>query len=46
MVLGDGALNAFSGISGHAVDDAPRFQLLQSRVLGNDVMTVYAPREA
>lgn len=46
VVLGDGALNAFSGISAHEVENAPRFRLLQSRVLGDDVMTVYAPSEA
>jgi diaminohydroxyphosphoribosylaminopyrimidine deaminase/5-amino-6-(5-phosphoribosylamino)uracil reductase len=46
VVLGDGALNAFSGISAHEVENAPRFTLLQSRALGDDVMTVYAPREA
>jgi diaminohydroxyphosphoribosylaminopyrimidine deaminase/5-amino-6-(5-phosphoribosylamino)uracil reductase len=46
LVLGDGALNAFSGISAHEVDRAPRFTLLESRALGDDVMTVYAPREA
>ena len=45
LVLGHGALNAFSGISAHEVEQAPRFTLLASRSLGDDVMTVYGPLE-
>ena len=41
IVLGDGALNAFSGIASHDLEHAPRFSLLESRVLGDDVMTTY-----
>ncbi len=42
LVLGDGALNGFSGVAAHDVERAPRFTLLESRVLGDDVMTVYS----
>jgi len=45
LVLGEGALNAFSGVAAHEVERAPRFTLLESRALGDDVMTVYAPLE-
>jgi diaminohydroxyphosphoribosylaminopyrimidine deaminase/5-amino-6-(5-phosphoribosylamino)uracil reductase len=44
VVLGDGSLNAFSGVASHDIDHAPRFRLIESRVLGDDVMTVYAPK--
>jgi len=43
IVLGDGALNAFSGVAAHEASLAPRFHLLQCRTLGDDVMSVYAP---
>lgn len=43
LVLGDGALNAFSGIAGHDAGHAPRFRLVESRALDDDVMTVYSP---
>lgn len=46
LVLGDGALNAFSGIAGHDIEHAPRFTLLESRALGDDVMSIYAPAPA
>lgn len=42
IILGRGSLNAFSGIAGQSVDDAPRFRVLSSARLGNDVMTTYA----
>jgi diaminohydroxyphosphoribosylaminopyrimidine deaminase/5-amino-6-(5-phosphoribosylamino)uracil reductase len=42
IVLGEGALNAFAGISSHEVEHAPRFDLLRSSVLGGDVMSVYS----
>ncbi len=41
IVLGDGALNAFSGIAGQDVAHAPRFRLLDTRSLGEDVISVY-----
>ena len=44
LVLGDGSLNAFSGIASHDVEHAPRFTLLETRSLGDDVMTVYSLR--
>lgn len=42
IVLGEGALNAFAGVSSHEVGHAPRFDLLRSKVLGSDVMSVYS----
>ncbi len=42
IVLGEGALNAFAGISAHEVEFAPRFDLLRSTVLGSDVVSVYS----
>lgn len=42
IVLGEGALNAFAGISSHEVEHAPRFELLSSDALGGDVMSVYS----
>ena len=42
IVLGEGALNAFAGISPHDIGHAPRFKLLESRSLGDDVVSVYA----
>lgn len=42
IILGAEALNAFAGISSHDVSHAPRFRLLDSRTLGDDVVTVYS----
>ena len=42
VILGEGALGAFSGISSQEIDHAPRFKLLETRALGDDVMTSYA----
>lgn len=42
IVLGEGALNAFAGVSSHEVEHAPRFDLLRSTVIGGDVMSVYS----
>ncbi len=42
LVLGEGGLNAFSGVASHDVEHAPRFTLLESRAIGDDVMTVYS----
>jgi len=42
IVLGEGALNAFAGVSSHEVERAPRFDLLRSTVIGGDVMSVYS----
>jgi diaminohydroxyphosphoribosylaminopyrimidine deaminase/5-amino-6-(5-phosphoribosylamino)uracil reductase len=44
IVLGEGALGAFSGIASHEVDHAPRFSLLETKRLGDDVMSVYTLR--
>lgn len=41
IILGEGALGAFSGIASQEVEHAPRFSLLETRQLGNDVMSVY-----
>jgi diaminohydroxyphosphoribosylaminopyrimidine deaminase/5-amino-6-(5-phosphoribosylamino)uracil reductase len=43
VVLGEGSLNAFSGVASHDVANAPVFRLLESRAVGDDVMSVYAP---
>lgn len=41
IILGEGALGAFSGIASQEIDHAPRFSLLETKRLGNDVMSVY-----
>jgi diaminohydroxyphosphoribosylaminopyrimidine deaminase/5-amino-6-(5-phosphoribosylamino)uracil reductase len=41
IILGEGALGAFSGIASHEVEHAPRFSLLETKRLGDDVMSVY-----
>jgi len=46
IILGNGSLNAFSGIAGQSVRDAPRFRVLSSAKLDNDIMTVYAVEKA
>jgi len=45
LVLGGGALGAFSGIASLDIEQAPRFALLDVRRIGDDVMTVYATRK-
>lgn len=42
IILGEGALGAFSAIASQEIAHAPRFTLLETRPLGDDVMTVYA----
>ena len=46
IVLGGGALGAFSGIASLDVDQAPRFDLLDVQRIGDDVMTVYGIRKS
>ena len=41
VILGTGALGAFSGIAAQEIEHAPRFTLLETRALGDDVMSVY-----
>ena len=41
VILGSGALGAFSAIASQEVESAPRFTLLETRGLGDDVMSVY-----
>jgi diaminohydroxyphosphoribosylaminopyrimidine deaminase / 5-amino-6-(5-phosphoribosylamino)uracil reductase len=43
IVLGAGALGAFSGIASHDLAHAPRFRALRVRRFGDDVMTIYSP---
>ena len=43
LLLGAGALNAFSGLPAALVRDAPRLTVLERRTIGDDLMTVYAP---
>jgi diaminohydroxyphosphoribosylaminopyrimidine deaminase / 5-amino-6-(5-phosphoribosylamino)uracil reductase len=44
VILGGGSLGAFSAIAPQEVDRAPRFTLLRTQALGDDVMSVYATR--
>lgn len=44
VILGDGALGGFSGIAAQEPDHAPRFELIDVRALGDDVMTIYSVR--
>lgn len=42
MILGTGSLNAFSGIAAQSVEGAPRFRVIRSATLEDDLMTTYA----
>ena len=42
MILGAGSLGAFSGISPQEIEHAPRFRLIETRALDDDVMSTYA----
>ncbi len=42
IILGNGSLNAFSGIAAQLINEAPRFRVIQSEPLGDDIMTTYA----
>ena len=42
VILGSGALGAFSGIASQEIKHAPRFSLLETRALDDDVMSTYA----
>jgi diaminohydroxyphosphoribosylaminopyrimidine deaminase/5-amino-6-(5-phosphoribosylamino)uracil reductase len=42
IVLGSGALNAFAGVAAHDVEAAPRFRLLETRSVGDDVVSYYS----
>jgi diaminohydroxyphosphoribosylaminopyrimidine deaminase/5-amino-6-(5-phosphoribosylamino)uracil reductase len=44
LVLGEGALNAFGGLPAATIDGAPRWRLIAAAALGDDEMTIYAPR--
>jgi diaminohydroxyphosphoribosylaminopyrimidine deaminase/5-amino-6-(5-phosphoribosylamino)uracil reductase len=46
IILGSGSLNAFSGIAGQTAEEAPRFRVLHSAQLENDIMTTYAVEKA
>ena len=41
VILGAGALGAFSGIASQEIEYAPRFTLIETRALGDDVVSVY-----
>lgn len=45
IILGAGALGAFSGISSQEIEHAPRFTLVETRALGDDVLSVYEVRK-
>ena len=42
IILGSGSLNAFSGIAAQRVDDAPGFRVINTELIGDDIMTTYA----
>lgn len=42
LVLGAGAVGAFSRVPPHPVSDAPRLRVVERRTFGDDLMTVYA----
>lgn len=46
IILGGGSLGAFSGIASQEVQRAPRFTLIRTQALGDDVMSVYGTRGA
>lgn len=41
IILGSGSLNAFSGIASQIVEEAPRFRVVSSAKVADDIMTVY-----
>jgi len=43
LVLGTGARSAFAHVPTYALRDAPRWRVIDRRILGQDLMTVYAP---
>ena len=45
LIFGAGSLGAFSGVAPHDPAHAPRFRLVRTATLGDDVMTVYASVE-
>lgn len=45
IILGEGALGAFSGIASQEIEHAPRFALIDTRALGDDVLSVYGMRK-
>lgn len=42
LILGQGAVGAFSGIAAQSVEQAPRFRVVRSQQIVNDIMTIYA----
>ena len=42
IILGNGALNAFAGVAAQDVESAPRFHLLETRPVGDDVVSIYS----
>ena len=42
IILGNGSLNAFSGIAAQLIKEAPRFRVIQSAPVGDDILTTYA----
>ena len=45
IILGGGSLGAFSAIASQEIQRAPRFTLIKSQALGDDVMSIYAKQE-
>jgi diaminohydroxyphosphoribosylaminopyrimidine deaminase/5-amino-6-(5-phosphoribosylamino)uracil reductase len=44
IMLGAGARSAFAHVPTHALPDAPRWRVVDRRMIGQDLMTVYAPQ--
>jgi diaminohydroxyphosphoribosylaminopyrimidine deaminase/5-amino-6-(5-phosphoribosylamino)uracil reductase len=43
LVLGAGARSAFAHVPAHSLRDASRWRVIDRRMIGQDLMTVYAP---
>ena len=46
LILGDGSLNAFGGVTAARLDEVSRWRIVRSARLGDDEMTVYASPDA
>ncbi|MEO5590446.1 MAG: dihydrofolate reductase family protein, partial [Gemmatimonadaceae bacterium] len=42
IILGDGALGGFAGVASREIEHAPRFHLLDTHALGDDILSVYS----
>ncbi len=44
VILGQGSLNAFSGIAAQEADEAPSFHVIETVQLNDDILTIYSAR--